>query len=359
MTKKTARNFARRGHGTPAAAPVSAALVIALFLCGCPSAYRHTSRPAPAGSTDHYPTLKRQPTKPQPPPPPSIRQDAVAEKLVDAPQFAEGPSWWRESLVFAGGGLRRVDPATRKAKLLLRGSPAGTYRLRDGRLLVCDNRRKALLLLSADGRRADILANRFQGRPLRLLNDVTADAAGNIYWTDPRSFDPAKPDGNIFRLTPDGKVSRIASALSFPNGIETDPESRFLYVVESPRGRMLRYDLPASTEASLGKPTDFFRYETQGDGLTFDTKGNLWATEFLGEAVVCISPQGERLARFVVAAKGVSNLTFGGPQRDTLFVTTTRPNAVFQIAGVGVTGFVGHPGAARYPSRGSVPLSPP
>lgn len=339
---------ARLGRQTAA---IASALVSVLLVSGCPSDRRAARSPASA-------TLAEPPPAKEKPQPPSIRENATAEKYVVAPQFAEGPVWWKEGLVFSSGGLRRVDPATRKVRLLLRGSPAGTYRLHDGRLLVCDNRRKALLLLSADGRRADVIADRFQGRPLRLLNDVTADAAGNLYWTDPRNFDPAKPDGNIFRMTPEGNVSRIATGLSFPNGIEADPESRYLYVVESPRGRILRYALPESSNAELGKPTGFFRYETQGDGLTFDTAGNLWATEFLGEAVVCISPQGERLARFAVPAKGVSNLTFGGLKSDTLFITTTLPNAVFHIPAVGVTGFAGHPGAARYRSRRSVSLSP-
>lgn len=328
-------------------------VIVCVALAGLSQPACRATRPAPSAAP-------LSPTAVAPPPPlpqnkPSLAERAArvrAEVYVVAPRFAEGPSWHENALVFSSGGLRRVEPKTRAVRLLLGGSTAGTYRLSGGRLLVCDNRRHALLLLTPQNKgkhRIAVLAERWQGRPLGILNDVTVDRAGNIYWTEPRRFDAKSHDGHIFRLTPEGKVSRIATGLSFPNGIEVDPASRFLYVVESPTGRLLRYGLPSPPSSKpLILPTVFYRYETQGDGLAFDAGGNLWATEFLGRAVVCLSPNGERLAKLAVPAQGVSNLTFGGSDGADLFVTTGSPNRVFRLPSIGVTGFSGHPGAMQY-----------
>ncbi len=104
---------------------------------------------------------------------------AKAQMYVRAPGYAEGPSWHNGALVFCSRGLRRVWPDGRATRYL-DINPAGTYALRDGRLLICDNKHKALLLLGRDNRVA-VLADRWSGQKLRLLNDLTVDPAGNIY----------------------------------------------------------------------------------------------------------------------------------------------------------------------------------
>lgn len=273
-------------------------------------------------------------------------QGRSAARYASAPGFAEGPAWYKGALYFSSRGLRRVDSVTRRV-IPVRSDlrPAGAYPLPDGRLLLCDNRHHTLLLLEPNGKMA-VLADRYEGKPLRGLNDVTVDGAGNVYWTDPKSYDPAKPDGSVFRLTPTGTVSRIAAGLAFPNGIEVDPQSRFLFVVESPRGRLLRYPLPPP-DKPLGAPTVFYRYRGQGDGLAFDARGNLWAAEFLSREVVALDGNARIVGRVGVPAQGVTNVAFGGPQFTTLFITSGSPNAVWK-AEAGVRGFPGHSDAARY-----------
>lgn len=119
-----------------------------------------------------------------------------------------------------------------KVILWLDINPAGTVLRGDGHLLIADNKHKALLALAPDGT-LSVLADTFEGKPLNSLNDLTVDARGNIYWTDPSGSSLAKPVGNIFRLRPDGTVSRIGTGFAFPNGLDVDPASRFLYLIES------------------------------------------------------------------------------------------------------------------------------
>jgi sugar lactone lactonase YvrE len=268
------------------------------------------------------------------------------EQYAAAPGYSEGPTWFRGDVFFCSGALLRVD-AERKVSKYLNLGPAGTVLKGDGHLLICDNKYKALVDLSPDGK-AQIVVDRFETRPLRSLNDLSIDARGNVYWTVPESSSVQNPVGNVFRLRPDGRVDRVATGLAFPNGIEVDPASRFLYVIESQSKKVLRYALPDDDD--LCGPAEVF-YDlggSGGDGCAFDAAGNLWVTDFhrpetKAGRITVLSPKAEVLAYLPLPTKVVSNIAFGGPNRDEIFCTTGDPPGVFHAA-VGVPGFAGHPG---------------
>jgi gluconolactonase len=268
------------------------------------------------------------------------------ERYVEAPSYSEGPTWRNGEVLFCSGALMRVDRDRRLHKFL-EINPAGTVLLGNGHLLICDNKYKALLDLAPDGK-VGVLAERFEMESLRGLNDLTVDARGNVYWTDPEGSSLKNPVGYIYRLRPDGRVDRLATGLAFPNGIEVDPASKFLYLIESQSKKILRYVLPADNEL-LGPAEVFYDLGgSGGDGCTFDAAGNFWVADFhrpeTGRGrITVLDRAGKVLAHLPVPAKVVSNLAFGGPNHDELFCTTGDPPAVFH-ARVGIKGFTGHPG---------------
>lgn len=265
--------------------------------------------------------------------------------FADAPGYSEGPTWRNGEVLFCSGALLRVD-AQRKVHKYLEIGPAGTLLRGDGQMLICDNKNKALLSLSPDGKVA-VVADQFEGPPLRSLNDVTMDARGNVYWTDPEGSTPQTPVGNVFRVRPDGRVHKVATGLAFPNGLDVDPAGKFLYVIESQSKKILRYAVPADSEL-CGKAEVFYDLDgSGGDGCAFDAAGNLWVADFhrpeTGKGrITVLSPEAKVLAYLPVPAKVVSNITFGGSNHDEIFCTTGEPPGVFH-AKVGVKGFAGHP----------------
>jgi gluconolactonase len=270
------------------------------------------------------------------------------EKYAPAPGYSEGPSWRDGDLYFCSGALLRVT-RDRQLRKYLDINPAGTILTADGRLIICDNKVPALLEVTPLGV-VHVLVDTFQGKKLNSLNDLTVDAAGNIYWTDPSGSSRDRPVGNIFRLRPDGRVDRLASNLAFPNGLDVDPASKYLYVIESQTAKILRYDLPADDQP-LGRATVFYALGgAGGDGCTFDAAGNLWVADFQRPdtkrgRITVLSPAGVDIGHFDVPADVVSNIAFGGPKHDEVFMTTGGPPGVFH-AKVGVVGFKGHPGRA-------------
>jgi sugar lactone lactonase YvrE len=280
----------------------------------------------------------------------------------EAPGYSEGPTWRAGDVFFCSGALLRVTGPQQVHKYLEIG-PAGTVLLRNGHLLICDNKHKALLDLAPDGK-LGVVAERFEMETLQSLNDLTVDARGNVYWTDPEGSSLDKPVGRLYRVRPDGRVDRIATGLAFPNGIEVDPASKFLYVIESQSKKILRYPLPADNEL-LGKPELFYDLGgSGGDGCAFDAAGNLWVADFhrpdtKNGRITVLSPEAKVLAYLPLPAKVVSNIAFGGVNHDEIFCTTGDPPGVFH-AKVGVKGFAGHPGKPLPISRtlNVVPLKP-
>jgi gluconolactonase len=268
------------------------------------------------------------------------------ERYVSAPAYSEGPTWRDGELFFCSDGLLRVR-RDRQVRKYLDISPAGTCLRGDGHILICDNKVPALLDLAPDGS-VGVVVEQFEGKKLNSLNDLTVDRDGNVYWTDPSGSTRENPNGSIFRVRPDGRVDRLASDLAFPNGLEVDPDNRYLYVIESQTAKVLRYDLPPP-DRPLGLPVVFFALGgSGGDGCAFDAAGNFWVADFHRPEtkkgrITVLSPQGKLLGHLGIPAGQVSNITFGGPRRDEIFVTTGDPPAVFR-ARVGVSGFAGHPG---------------
>ncbi len=279
--------------------------------------------------------------------------DDLAKKLAgvtfdhyaQAPGYSEGPTWRGGEVFFCSGALLRVD-AQKGVFKYLEINPAGTVLLANGHLLIADNKYKAILDVSPGGT-VGVVADEVNRQPLRGLNDLTVDAKGNVYWTDPEGSTAANPVGDLYRVTPAGRVDKIGGGLAFPNGLDVDPAGKFLYVIESQTKKILRYALPDG--GPLGKPELFYDLGgSGGDGCAFDAAGNLWVADFhrpdTGKGqITVLSPEGKPLAHLPVPAKVVSNIAFGGKDHDEIFCTTGDPPGVFH-AKVGVKGFAGHLG---------------
>ena len=267
------------------------------------------------------------------------------EHFAEAPGYSEGPTWRNGEVFFCSGGLLRVSKDRKVSKYLDIGA-AGTFLRENGHILICDNKYLAILDLAPDGK-LGVVADSFDEKPLNSLNDLTVDKSGNIYWTDPSGSSAEKPVGNIFRVTPAGRVDKITTGLAFPNGLDVDPSGEFLYIIESQSQKILRYAIPKSDQP-LGAPSQFYDLGgSGGDGCAFDAEGNLWVADFhrkdTGKGrITVLSRDAKVLGYLNMPSKVVSNITFGGPELDEIFCTTGEPPGVFH-AKVGVKGFKGHP----------------
>lgn len=194
-----------------------------------------------------------------------------------------------------------------------------------GELCACEMAGQVVGISLKDGERR-VIADEYQGKRFNAPNDLVVDSSGGIYFTDPgfRAPDPL-PQGvtGVYYVSADGEVSRIIDDLPNPNGVILSPDEKTLYVIPTGQAEMMSYAISAPGKIEEGKVFCRLKQAPEqsgrgGDGLTIDSNGNLYITSGLGLQV--FSPAGEMLG-IIQFPKQPANVTFGGPDNQTLFVT--------------------------------------
>ncbi len=251
-----------------------------------------------------------------------IPGDAKAEKVAGGYGFTEGPAADAEGNVWftdiPNERILKFDVATGKAEIMRSrtGRANGLAFDAKGRLHACEggNRR----VTRPDGDKAVVLADAFEGKKLNSPNDLDVDEKGGVYFTDPRygkRDDLEQTLEGVYYVNPDGKVLRVIDDLKRPNGVVLSPDGRTLYVADNAAGAIFAYDV--KDDGTVGKGREFAR--AQGpDGITVDTRGNLYAAARDGIRVW--DKAGKALATIEIP-ETPSNCAFGGKDRKTLYVT--------------------------------------
>jgi sugar lactone lactonase YvrE len=131
------------------------------------------------------------------------------------------------------------------------GRPLGLEWLPDGKVLICDANR-GLLTLDRDQRISTLLAE-IDGRPMRFCNNADVSEDGMIYFPDSSTrfgVDEWMADllehsstGSLYRLTPDGELTRLATGRAFPNGVALSGDRKSLIFAETATYGLYRLDL--------------------------------------------------------------------------------------------------------------------
>jgi sugar lactone lactonase YvrE len=198
------------------------------------------------------------------------------------------------------------------------------------------------------------------GRPLRKLppvderpgirmNEGGCDPAGNLYCGS-MAYDAAPDAGRFYRLGADGTVQVVEPAVTVPNGLDWTPDSSRAYHCDTAAGRIdvLAWD----PERGLHDRRPFVSVKRGApDGLTVDTEGGVWVALWGGGAVHRYAPDGSLSHVVEVPIAQVSACTFGGPNLDQLFVTTSREGLADPEPAAGAV-FTVSPGVRGQPVRG-------
>jgi gluconolactonase len=214
-----------------------------------------------------------------------------------------------------------------------------------GRLVMCESGRRRVTRLEPNGE-VTVLADSYEGKRFNTPNDLTMDAKGRIYFSDPRYGNRSDMEmlEGVYRIDAPGKVTRVLAppAVDRPNGLIVSPDGKFLYVADNNNNtvggsrKLLRFNLKGdgTVDASTRKVLFDWKNGRGPDGIEMDKRGRLYvaggrnkpnkfetADEFPG-GVYVISPEGKKLDFIALADDEVTNCGFGGPDGKTLFITT-------------------------------------
>lgn len=268
---------------------------------------------------------------------PAIDTSGMADSLV-APgaslycvsnrfEFTEGPA------TDCGGSVFFTDQpnneiwryANGKLSLFLKnaGRSNGMYFDKQGNLVTCADEHHELWSIAPDGK-ITVLLKPGEDFILNGPNDLWIDPHGGIYFTDPfyaRSYRnnqlPENPSQNVYYFQPGKAPVVVCEDLKKPNGIIGTPDGKYLYVSDIAAGKTYRYNI--CSNGLIDKKMVFV--EQGSDGMTLDEQGNVYLT---GNGVTIYNAAGKQIKHINVPEEWTGNVTFGGGERNLLFITASH-----------------------------------
>ena len=208
---------------------------------------------------------------------------------------------------------------------------------RQGRIVSCEHGARRVVRWEHDGS-CTVLADRFNGKRFNSPNDVVVKSDDSIWFSDPAygiesdyegyAAEPELDGEHVYRIDPKtGRVSQVTDDFACPNGLAFSLDESLLYIADSggtryasgehhirvfavsPEGKLLGGEVFANCEAGVF------------DGFRFDDKGRIWSSA--GDGVHCYHPDGSLIGKILLPEE-VSNLCFGGPKRNWLYITASK-----------------------------------
>ena len=158
-------------------------------------------------------------------------------------------------------------------------------------------------------------------------NDLAIGPEGMLYASDP-NWDEGT--GQLWRIAPDGGVTRLAARMGTTNGIEVSPDGQTLYVAESVQRTIWAFRLDG--DGGLSERRAVIRFTDHAlDGMRADVDGNLYVTRYGKGTVIKLSPAGTVLREIDVLGARPSNLCLGGADGRTAYVTEVEHRRLVQF----------------------------
>lgn len=272
----------------------------------------------------------------------------VETRIFENQVFTEGPAVDRAGNVFftnvRAAKILKWDP-TRKILTEFRTQSGNANGLRftmNGDLLACEGGSGRVTRTDRGTGAITVLADQYAGKGLQSPNDLDFDSSGRIYFSS-RENNPDLSQKNtkaVYRIDPDGSIHQLIAEpeIHMPNGVVVSPDEKIFYIIEAhpadDRNRsILAFDLGSDGSISNRRTLIDLYPGRSGDGMCIDREGNLYVAAGLHNlrndsetldtrpGIHVISPEGKLLAFAETPEDTITNVTFGGEDLKTLYVT--------------------------------------
>ena len=266
------------------------------------------------------------------------------ERLWTGARWLEGPAWFGAGryLLFSdipNNRLMRWDETDGSVSEFRKPSNFANGNTRDleGRLITCEHLSRSITRTEHDGHRT-VLASHFEGKRLNSPNDLVVKSDGTIWFTDPdygilsdyegEKAECEQPTCGVYKIDPyKYELTRVTGNMVKPNGLCFNTKETELFVSDTGAshisdGPKALYRFPCDEKGLLTDIPELFTECTAGlfDGFRIDTNDRVWTSAHDG--VHCYASNGTLIGKIRIP-EIVSNVCFGGPRLNRLFITGT------------------------------------
>ncbi|TDN90361.1 gluconolactonase [Salegentibacter sp. 24] len=263
------------------------------------------------------------------------------ELISDDFEFTEGPASDPEGNVYFTD-----QPNNKIHKWEVAKNTISVYMENAGRAngLYFDNQENLLAAADKDSeiwkidskKDVEVLVESFEGKRLNGPNDLWVAPSGGIYFTDPyyhrdyweRTEKEIKAE-RVYYVDPKGNISVAAEDLVQPNGIIGTPDGKKLYIADIRAGKTYSYKI--NSNGSLSNKELFT--DSGSDGMTIDSQGNVYLT---GNGVTVFDKSGKKIKHIPIPKDWTANVTFGGKNHQSLFITAQEAIFILKMKVKGV-----------------------
>ena len=200
----------------------------------------------------------------------------------------------------------------------------------EGNLISCSHGGRCIYKTDND-LNVSILVDKFEDKKLNSPNDVCVKSDGTIWFTDPpygiisdyEGYPGEQEYGGcyVFRFNPKtNRLDIITKNLNRPNGICFSQDEKKLYIADTGENIKCLYVFDVINNEIYNQKLVYDFKPFFSDGFRCDKDGNIWTSA--GKGIKCFNSNSELIGQLLLPEL-VSNLEFGGPEGNILYVTAT------------------------------------
>ena len=268
----------------------------------------------------------------------SLVSQTPVKLSTDQFKFIEGPVWdGAEYIYFSDVAKKKIHKYSIKKNtfsLAFDNFEDGCNGLifdKEYNLIIAGFKAGNIAKRKTDGTLINYLTTGFNNKRFDNPNDLCIDKNGGIYFTDPtRRKEPFQSARRIYYITPNRKITVAdnGETYTFPNGVLISNDGTSLFVNDSDSHAVYKYTIDNATGKISNKSvfanltnTNDGDNKSRADGMAIDTKGNLYITSKL--TIQVFNKKGVQI-KSIQFPEQVTNCTFSGLDKKTLYVTATK-----------------------------------
>ena len=159
-------------------------------------------------------------------------------------------------------------------------------------------------------------------KPLNRINDGKTDLKGRLWFGTMDNPERKIKNGSLYCLDKKLKLHKVDKKYYITNGPAFINNDTFLH---TDSGLKTIFKIKINKKFKIIKKTKFLKFskkEGSPDGMTIDSKKNIWICHYGGACITVYNLKGKRIHKVNLPAKNITNCTFGGNNINEIFVTS-------------------------------------